>query len=90
MQTVAKLAITLGVLGTMVAATTAPTLARTSHRSAQVHHYSQPDQPRGPYAQQPFGYRNRIGGDGPRNGPPAAVRPFVTWDPYGQRWDSAD
>jgi len=84
----AKLAIALGVLSTMVATTAAPSLARSPHVSARSHH-SQQYQPRGPYAQQPFGYRT-LNDTGPRNGPPASVRPFVTWDPYGQRWDSAE
>ena len=94
MLTIGKSAITLGVLGAMIAATTTPTLARSHHVRGHTHYYSQQyrhDNGRGAYAQQPPSYRGNFDTTGPGYfAPRATIRPNVTWDPYGMRWDSAD
>jgi hypothetical protein len=75
MKTMRNLMIAGGALAMVMAAAT-PTLARTAK-----HHYGY-----GAFAFQ--GPAISHYGMGPHGYPPAAVRPFMYWDPYGARWDS--
>ena len=93
MLTIRKSAITLGVLGAMIATTATPSLARSKHVRAPATEYGQqvPYQygnGRGAFAFQPFGYTRGFGNgyDSPR----ATSRPSQTWDDYAKRWDGGN
>ena len=71
----------LGVVSTIFAASATPTLARTVHHRANS-----------AYAAAPFllmhkssGFRHDRGWG--RQAPRAPIRPNVSWDRYGMRWD---
>jgi len=80
----------LGVLSTVLLATANPSLAKTNHHRthAGVHTPYSARAEQGPFAAAP-GYRVApTFGNG--YDAPAAVRPSVTWDPYGLRWDGGN
>jgi len=79
MKTMRNLMIAGGALAMVMAAAT-PTTARTAK-----HHYGWNSGYSAFAFQGPGMHRD---GMGPRNYPPAAVRPMMNWDPYGARWDS--
>jgi hypothetical protein len=96
MLTIRKSAITLGILGAMIATTATPSLARSKHVRAPATEYSQQthqyDNGRGAFAASPFGYNGGRGfdaGDG-YDSPRATSRPSQTWDDYAKRWDGGN
>jgi hypothetical protein len=70
----------LGVVSTIFAASATPTLARTVHHRADSAYAAAPF-----LMQEPNGFRHNRGWG--RQAPRATVRPSVSWDRYGMRWD---
>ena len=96
MSNMTKALVALGFASAIFLGNSAPSLARNVHARAPVTEYGADvpwygnrDASRGAYARVPFGYRNGQGFEGQSYIPPA-IRPGVTWDPYGLRWDGAD
>ena len=86
-----KSMIALAMVGAVLVGSTTSSYARTAHKR----HYR--SDAYGPYALQPGStYRSPsvYGRDPwwqpPRNYPNPYERPFLSWDPYGLRWDNAE
>jgi hypothetical protein len=75
MTTIKNLMIGVGALAVIMAGAT-PTMAR----DASARHF----------VNGAFAYHGPSHVQRSRNYPPAAVRPMMTWDSYGLRWDSAE
>ncbi len=96
MSTMTKSMIGLAFATAILVGNASPSLARDVHARAPAPEFGYgapwygPGNAPGAYAQVPRGYRNGRTFDGNRYVPPAAVRPGLSWDPYGLRWDGAD
>ena len=96
MSTMTKSMIGLAFAGAILVGNASPSLARDVHARAPAPDfgfvapgYGRGNE-RGAYAQVPRGYGNGRTFQGNGYVPPAAVRPGLSWDPYGLRWDGAD
>jgi hypothetical protein len=82
MTMIRKSMIALGAMAVIMAGAT-PTLARdTSARHFGYGAFA--------YYGPSYSYGQRSRNYPPAAYPPAAVRPMITWDSYGLRWDSAE
>jgi hypothetical protein len=98
MITLSKSIMAFGLLGAIAVGTATPSDARTDHgkfanfssvdRSAYAYYRTRYVWVRPVYAR--WGYARWGYGTYPRNYPNPYVRPFVTWNPYGARWEGTD
>jgi hypothetical protein len=98
MITLSKSIVAFGLLGAIAVGTATPSDARTYHgkftnfrsvdRSAYAYYRARYVWIRPVYAR--WGHARWGYGMYPRNYPNPYVRPFVTWNPYGARWEGND